>query len=126
MMSDANGRSSTKRKPTPGWVNRSHTSRGRKSLNITLPDLIYARVQRLASELHVSRSRVVELALSRDVFSVEQVQLLQSYHHHLPRIGSNLNQIARLGNTCGTLPDEAQAVLVEVDRLVREIGRLLP
>lgn len=125
-MSAANKQSLTKREPTPGWVNRSHTSRGRKTLNITLPDLIYARVQRLASELHVSRSRVVELALSRDVFSVEQLQLLQSYHHHLPRIGSNLNQIARFGNTYGSLPGEAQAVLAEVNRLVREIGRLLP
>jgi hypothetical protein len=125
-MSTANKRSPTKRKPTPGWVNRSHTSRDRKALNITLPDAIYARVQRLASELHVSRSRVIELALDRDVFSAEQVQLLQGYHYHLPRIGSNLNQIARFGNTFGSLPGEARAVLAEVDRLLREIGRLLP
>jgi hypothetical protein len=125
-MSAVNQRSPTKRKPTSGWVNRSHISRGRKALNITLPDAIYARVQRLASELQVSRSRVIELALDRDVFSTEQVQLLQSYHHHLPRIGANLNQLARFGNTYGSLPGEARAVLAEVDRLLREIGRLLP
>lgn len=125
-MSAVNQRSPTKRKPTSGWVNRSHISRGRKALNITLPDAIYARVQRLASTLHVSRSRVIELALDRDVFSTEQLQLLQSYHDHLPRIGANLNQIARLDNTDGSLSGEAQSVLAEVNRLVREIGRLLP
>jgi hypothetical protein len=125
-MSTANKRSPTKRKPTPGWVDRSHISRGRKGLSITLPDAIYARVQRLASTLHVSRSRVIELALDRDVFSAEQLQLLQSYHHHLPRIGANLNQLARFDNTDGSLPGEAKAVLAEVNRLVGEIGRLLP
>ena len=114
------------RNPTPGWVHRNHRSRGRKSLNITLPDAVYERVQRLASDLQVNRSRVIELALERDVFSAEQQDMLQTYLHHLPRIGSNLNQVARFGNTYGELPNETRAVLLEVDRLVQVIRRLLP
>ena len=119
-------RRAAKRNPTPGWVHRDHRSRGRRSLNITLPDALYERVQRLAGDLHVTRSRVIELALSRDVFSAEQQDMLQTYLHHLPRIGSNLNQVARFGNTYGELPNETRAVLLEVDRLVQAIRRLLP
>ena len=87
---------------------------------------MYERVQRLASDLQVNRSRVIELALERDVFSAEQQDMLQTYLHHLPRIGSNLNQVARFGNTYGELPNETRAVLLEVDRLVQVIRRLLP
>ena len=125
-MKDTKVGRAAKRNPTPGWVHRDHRSRGRRSLNITLPDALYERVQRLAGDLHVTRSRVIELALSRDVFSVEQQRMLQDCLHHLPRVGSNLNQIARLGNTHGSLPAETPVVMREVDRLVRAIGRLLP
>ena len=125
-MNDTKVRRAAKRNPTPGWVQRNHRSRGRRSLNITLPDALYERVQRIASELHVTRSRVVELALNRDVFSAEQQRMLQTYLHHLPRIGSNLNQIARWGNTYGQLPGETRAVQLEVERLVRAIGSMLP
>jgi post-segregation antitoxin (ccd killing protein) len=125
-MNDTKVRRAAKRNPTPAWVHRDHRSRGRRSLNITLPDALYERVQQLAGDLQVTRSRVIELALSRDVFSAEQQQMLQTYLHHLPRIGSNLNQIARWGNTYGQLPEETRAVLLEVDRLVQVIRSALP